>query len=104
MKVTINEKEVVLKYGFKPLMIYEKLTGESFQAEGLTEVLTLFYACILATGKIDDLTFDGFIEWMDEHPEQLTAFSQWLSTIFKVQEKLNGTEEKPKERGRTKKK
>lgn len=103
MKLEINEKEVTLKYGFKALMIYEKLAGESFQAEGLTEILTLMYACVLATGEFQDLTFDNFIEWMDEHPMKLTEFSQWLTNIFKVDEKLNGTtEESPKEKGKGK--
>ena len=45
MKVTIKNKEIELRYSFRSMMIYEKITGTSFNPKGVTEIMIYFYSC-----------------------------------------------------------
>lgn len=84
MKITINNKEIELKYSFRAMMIFEKITGASFNPKGITEIMIYFYSTILASDKNIALTFEEFMEWIDEEPQALNEFSQWLtSTLVK---------------------
>ena len=81
MKITINNKEIELKYSFRAMMIFEKITGESFNPKGITEIMVYFYSTILASDRDIALTFEDFMEWIDEQPQTLNDFSEWLTKI-----------------------
>lgn len=81
MKITLKEKEIELKYTFRSLMIYEQITGATFQPKGITEIMFYFYSTILASAKDLELTFDEFIEWNDENPNLINDFSKWVNDI-----------------------
>lgn len=82
MKITINEQEYELKYTFRSLMIYESITKQSFNPTCLTDVLIFFYSCILAADKTITISFDTFMDWIDQNPYQVTEFSNWLTETF----------------------
>lgn len=56
--------------------------GEPFTSKGLTEVLVYLYSTILASYKDLELSFEQFIEWLDDNPDVLTEFNKWLANIF----------------------
>lgn len=59
MKIVIDNKEIELKYSFRALMIYEKITGNSFtNVTGLTEILVFMYSVIISSNKDLSLTWD----------------------------------------------
>lgn len=93
MKITIKDREVELKYGFRALMIYEKIYGESFNPKGLSEILCFMYCCIIGANEID-LTFQEYLDWMDQNPTVLGDFSNWLANIFGVQDYIDNKNEK----------
>lgn len=72
--------------------------GEPFTSKGLTEVLVYLYSTILASYKDLDLTFEQFIEWLDDNPDVLSEFNKWLMNIFSrnsfISEPKNSDEEK----------
>lgn len=78
MKVTLNEKEYEMKYSFRALMIYENIMGKSFNPTGLTDIIVFFYATVLAVAKGDIIKYDDFLDWLDEHPDEMNNFSEWL--------------------------
>jgi hypothetical protein len=82
MTVNINNKEIILKYTLRSMIIYEKIMGEPFTSKGLTEVLVYLYSTILASYKDLELSFEQFIEWLDDNPDVLTEFNKWLANIF----------------------
>lgn len=88
MKITYKEKEYELKYSFRVLMIYENITNKSFEPKTLTDMITLFYSAMLVAGKGEYIDYEEFIDWLDDNPEQMTLFSEWLNNIFNLNHKL----------------
>ena len=82
MKVTINNREITLRYSFRALMLYEKIVGTSFNPKGLTEIMIYFYSTILASDKDINLTFEEFMNWVDENPTVFNDFSKWLTSTL----------------------
>ena len=106
MKITINNKEIELRYTFRSMMIYEKITGKTFNPVGLSEIMIYFYSTLLASDKDCTVSFDEFIDLTDAQPNLLTEFSQWLNSVLSKNAFINGntdektetpkTEEEPK--------
>lgn len=97
MNVTIHNREINLRYSFRAMMIYEKITGTSFNPKGITEIMIYFYSTILASDKDIALTFEEFMNWVDENPTVFNEYSVWLtSTLTKnsvMNEKSDGSGE-----------
>lgn len=98
MKVTYNGTEYELKYSFRALMIYENAANKTFQPKGMTDVIIFFYSCILAAARTA-IDFDEFIDWLDDNPNELTNFSNWLTEQFNLNE-----QKAPKPKGKGNKK
>lgn len=80
MTIKIKDKEVELKYTLRSMLMYENITNKSFNPEGLTDVITFFYCVIIASSQDYSLKFDDFIDELDEHPELVSQFGEWLSS------------------------
>jgi hypothetical protein len=49
--------------------------------------------------------FDDFVDWLDENPDKLNEFTEWLTSNLKKQSDLsNSKDEKEKSEGGSKKK
>lgn len=79
MIITIEDKEITLKHSFRSHIIYENITGHSFAPKGITDIVTFFYCDVMAADAELTLTFDAFIDWIDEHPDTLTKYAEWLA-------------------------
>lgn len=88
----INGKEIKLKYTFRALMIYEKITGESFSGKGISEILIYFYSTIIASNKDLTLTFEDFLDWLDDNPTALNDFTEWLTSVTTVNSHIRQNE------------
>lgn len=78
MIITINKKKITLKYTVRSLMMYENMTQKSFAPSTLTDVITFMYCVVLASTKDYSLKFDEFINYLDEHPDTVNKFAEWL--------------------------
>ena len=81
MTLTIKDKEIELKYSFKAMMIFENIKGESFNPKTVSDIIIFFYSTILGSDRNLSLEFDDFISWLDDNPEKMTEFSNWLSSV-----------------------
>lgn len=88
MKVQFNNQTYTLKYSFRALMIYENITNHSFNPKGITDVVILFYSILVASAKDTNLSFDDFMDWLDENPTSINEFSVWLTEVFAQQASL----------------
>lgn len=88
MTIKIKDKEVELKYTLRSMLMYENITNKSFNPEGLTDVITFFYCVIIASSQDYSLKFDDFIDELDEHPELVSQFGEWLSSSASNNETL----------------
>lgn len=97
MTLKIKDKEVTLKYSFRCFFIFENIMGRSFQPNTTTDVLVFFYSCIMASEKNLEFNFDEFLDLVDENPELIAQFSEFITSAVKVNKGLkpdNEEEEK----------
>ena len=105
MKVTIKEQEITLKCSMRSLFLYEQKSGESFSPRNLEQYCLYFYCVVMSSNRDLDLTFDDFIDFLDEDPSKITEFAEWLSNVMMKNNFLSGAaQSKEKESKGNKKK
>lgn len=77
--MVINKKEYKMKYTFRALMLFEQITNKMFTIESLSDELIFFYCILLASNPDNTMTFDEFMDYIDEDPTLLTQFQQFLT-------------------------
>ena len=55
-----------LKYSNRAIMIFESLTDKPFNIASITDQYIFFYSVLLANNKNFELTFNEFIDKLDE--------------------------------------
>lgn len=81
MKFKFKEKEIELKYSIRSLMMYENMTSHNFNPTTITDIITYMYCIVLASSKDETITFDEFIDCIDENPDVIEDFNTWLQTV-----------------------
>lgn len=105
MTIKIKDKEVTLKYSFRCFFIFENIMNRSFQPNTTTDVLVFFYSTIMASEKNLDFNFDEFLDMVDENPELLAEFSEFITSAVKINKGLQpDNEEEKKTKEKTEKK
>lgn len=86
--ITINETNYKVKQSFRALMLFEEMTGKSvaLMSEKIADVLKLFY-CVLKANNSESFnySFDEFLDLMDDYPEAITSFTEYLTSQLVVQ-------------------
>lgn len=96
MKINIKDKEIELKKTFRSYIIFESITDKIFAPKTMSDVATYFYSVVLASDRNLELTFDEFIDWLDENENALNDFEQWLTEISKVDSQLQSKKKEKK--------
>lgn len=94
MKININNTEIVLKQSFRSHIIYEQITGETFQPKGMTEIITFLYCVIMASAPTLELDFDAFVDWLDNNPSTVGEFSEWMVECNRRQAAMSPKDDK----------
>lgn len=81
MKVTIYDKEIELKYTLRSMLMYENITDKTFNPSTMSDVITFMYCIVVASSKDYSLKFDDFIDWLDENPNIINEFGEWIQTV-----------------------
>ena len=79
MEITIKDKTYKVKYSLRALFIYEQIKKEPFALKTITDYYLFFYCMLLASDSSSELTFDDFIDTLDEHPEIATEMMDYLN-------------------------
>lgn len=93
MKISIKDKEITLKYSFRGYMIFEQVTNHAFSGASMTDFIILFYSMVMASDKELTITYDEFIDYLDENPELLKEFSEWIGDNVSKQKNLSTSKE-----------
>lgn len=88
MKITINQKEIELKYSIRSLIMFENITEKTFNPQGVGDVVTFFYCVVVSSAKDYSIEYDDFLDWLDENIDELKNFADWLQKISSVEENL----------------
>lgn len=85
MKITIKDKEIELKQTLRSLIMYENLTEKAFEPKTFQDILTFLYCIVLTSSKDYTLiTFDEFIDYIDENHQVLSDMTKWLNDEFSI--------------------
>lgn len=78
MTLKIKDKEYELKYSIRAMIMYENMTDKSFSPQNLTDIITFLYCILISSAKDYSLTFDEFIDYLDENPDVINKFAEWI--------------------------
>ena len=85
MKITIKDKKIELKQTLRALIMYENITDKAFEPKTFQDILTFLYCIVLTSSKDYSLiTFDEFIDYIDENHQVLADMTKWLNDEFAV--------------------
>ena len=76
----INNTEYKLKYTFRALMLFEQITNKMFTIETFTDQLIFFYCILVSSNTENTLTYDQFMNALDDNPSLLQDFKKFLIT------------------------
>lgn len=93
MILKIKDREVKLKYSMRALILYENIQNKSFQPSSTTDVLVYMFCVILSSDKELNLTFDEFLDIVDDNPKIMVDFSTWLTSEINKEDTLSPQEE-----------
>ena len=93
MNITIKDKEYKLKYTLRALFIFEQATGKAFKMETLTDQYLLFYCILAANNENMVLTFEDFIDALDEDPTIMIEFLKYLKFELEKQNAFSNKSE-----------
>ncbi len=88
MKLNINNKTIELKYTLRAMIMYENVTSSTFAPKSISDIITLFYCVVVSSAKDYDLSFEQFVDYLDENVNVLNEFSEWLQTVNNTNEQL----------------
>ena len=88
MTIKIKDKEYNLKYTIRALFLFERITKKPFAANNLEDQFIFFFCLILASNPETDLTFEEFIEAVDQGDLDITAINKFVAEQQQKQEEL----------------
>lgn len=85
MKISVKDEQIELKKTLRSLLLFESITDRPFSVTTTTDVLSYFYCVVLASKPDIELSFEEFIEILDEQPNSLQDFQNWLIKSNEIQ-------------------
>lgn len=98
MKFTINNKEYTVKYTIRALFIFERITGKSFGINSLLDNYLFFYSMILANNPDNPLSWDEFIDALDNDKTLLKQLSKVVEDYQKQDNIFDVSDDDSKEK------
>lgn len=96
MIVKIKDRDVELKYSLRSIMLYENIQKKSFAPETTTDVLVFMFCVLVGSDKDLQLDFNEFLDMIDDNPNLVVEFSNWLVAETTKNNQLSPDDEKKK--------
>lgn len=98
--ILINGKEYKIKYGIRAMLIQEQITQKPFSLENMNEQLVFLYACLLAADNELTMSYEEFLDAIDDDMSIIIRFGQYLAEQQKKEKNIlkeNKSKKKKKE-------
>ena len=98
--ILINGKEYKIKYGIRAMLIAEQITQKPFSLDNMNEQLVFLYSCLLAADNELTMSYEEFLDAVDEDLSIIIRFGQYLSEQQKKEKNIlkeNKSKKKKKE-------
>ena len=82
-EISINKELYTIKQSFKSLLLFEEMTSKNIAniSENLTDTLKLFYCMLSASNENFKISFEKFIELLDENENTLQSFNSFINEL-----------------------
>ena len=77
--ILINGKEYPIKYGIRAMLIQEQITQKPFALDNMNEQLVFLYSCLLAADNELTMSYEEFLDAVDEDMSIIIRFGQYLA-------------------------
>ena len=77
--ILINGKEYKIKYGIRAMLIAEQITQKPFSLDNMNEQLVFLYSCLLAADNELTMSYEEFLDAVDEDMSIIIRFGQYLA-------------------------
>ena len=77
--ILINGKEYKIKYGIRAMLIAEQITQKPFSLDNMNEQLVFLYACLLAADNELTMSYEEFLDAIDEDMTIIIRFGEFLA-------------------------
>ena len=97
--ILINGKEYPIKYGIRSMLIQEQITQKPFSLDNMNEQLVFLYACLLAANNELTMSYEEFLDAIDEDMTIIIRFGEFLAEQQKKEKNIlkdKGTKKKKK--------
>lgn len=88
MTIKINNNECKIKQTVRSIFLWEQITGKSFEIQNTLDNYLYFY-CILLANNEDFMSWDDFINVLDDDPTVLMQISKALTQQSQLDKILN---------------
>lgn len=98
--ILINGKEYPIKYGIRSMLIQEQITQKPFSLDNMNEQLVFLYSCLLAADNELTMTYEEFLDAVDEDMSIIIRFGEYLAEQQKKEKNIlkdKGSKKKKKE-------
>lgn len=98
--ILINGKEYKIKYGIRAMLIAEQITQKPFSLENMNEQLVFLYSCLLAADNELTMSYEEFLDAVDDDLSIIIRFGQYLAEQQKKEKNIlkdNKSKKKKKE-------
>ena len=98
--ILINGKEYKIKYGIRSMLIQEQITQKPFSLDNMNEQLVFLYSCLLAADNELNMSYEEFLDAIDEDMSIIIRFGQYLAEQLKKEKNIlkdKGSKKKKRE-------
>lgn len=98
--ILINGNEYKIKYSIRAMLIAEQITQKPFSLDNMNEQLVFLYACLLAADNELTMTYEEFLDAIDDDMSIIIRFGQYIAEQQKKEKNIlkdKGTKKKKKE-------
>ena len=99
--ILINGKEYPIKYGIRSMLIQEQITQKPFSLDNMNEQLVFLYSCLLAADNELTMSYEEFLDAVDEDMSIIIRFGEYLAEQQKKEKNIlkdKGSKKKKKEK------
>lgn len=101
--IKIADKDYKLKYTIRSLFLFERITGKALNIETFADQITFFYCLILANNPDMSLTFDQFVDAIDNQEINIDELQSFVNEEQQKQNELRSKIDEKDKKGSKKK-
>lgn len=99
--ILINGKEYPIKYGIRAMLIQEQITQKPFSLDNMNEQLVFLYSCLLSADNELTLSYDEFLNEIDNDMSIIIRFGEYLAEQQKKEKNILKDKGTKKRKGKT---